>query len=329
MSNNKIETFQGRSPEQIRADISANQPLLKVIQDKMGIDQFSEAALSVIQNPYVAVCTKDSIFGCLLKAAIFGFRLSPELGQCWIVPRSFNAGDRQNPIWVKVATFQIGYKGWQELVFRSGKVESFDFSTVRENDNFDFQQGTAPSMIHKWSGSDQDRGRRSGFWASATLTSGRVVFHYCPISEVERHRMMSDTQKDKSGQVSMVPLEKSVWALHYDIMAMRVPMRYLCTLKLPKTDEIEAAIESDGAVISIDGKVVAGSVQMLEQTSEKNNPDNSTLHEDYIAEVEAATSVSDLEAIWKRQSGNLIGAAKSEYSKLVTAKKQALENGAK
>jgi len=327
MSTQAVKTFQGLTPEQIRSDISGNQPLLKVIQEKMGIEQFTEAALSVIQNPHVAACTKDSIFGCLLKAAIFGFRLSPELGQCWIVPRSFNFGDRQNPIWGKVATFQIGYKGWQELVFRSGKVESFDFSTVRENDNFDFQQGTTPSMMHKWSGSDQDRGKRIGFWASATLNSGRVVFHYCPLAEVERHRMMSDTQKDKGGQVSQTPV--SVWGAHYDIMAMRVPMRYLCTLKLPKTDEIQAAIESDGAVISVDGKVVAGAVEMLESENEKSNPDTSVLHEDYISEVEACTTISDLEVIWKRQSPNLSGAAKDQYARLVTAKKIELTNGAK
>ena len=324
----EVQTFQGLTPEQIRSDISGNQPLLKVIQEKMGIEQFTEAALAVIQNPHVAACTKDSIFGCLLKAAIFGFRLSPELGQCWIVPRSFNFGDRQNPIWGKVATFQIGYKGWQELVFRSGKVESFDFSTVRENDNFDFQQGTNPSMTHKWSGSDQERGRRSGFWASATLTSGRVVFHYCPLAEVERHRMMSDTQKDKNGQVSTVPTERSVWALHYDMMGMRVPMRYLCTLKLPKTDEIQAAIESDGAVISIDGKVVAGAVEMIDQAGDANNPENSELHEDYIAEVEAAKTVDDLAEIWGRQSGNLTGPATTQSPKIATSQKQSLENGA-
>lgn len=323
MSKQLAQTFQGLTPEQIRSDISGNQPLLKVIQEKMGIEQFTEAALSVIQNPHVAACTKDSIFGCLLKAAIFGFRLSPELGQCWIVPRSLNVGDRQNPIWSKVATFQIGYKGWQELVFRSGKVESFDFATVREHDTFDFQQGTAPSMTHKWAGDDHDRGRRQGFWASATLTSGRIVFHYCPLSEVERHRLMSDTQKG-----SKEPLEKSVWALHYDIMAMRVPMRYLCTLNLPKTDEIQAAIESDGAVISVDGKVVAGSVQMIEQSEDQKNPDNSALHEDYASEVEAAKSVGELELIWKRQAPNLTGAAKDQYSKLVTAKKKGLTDGA-
>lgn len=322
-----MQTFQGLTPEQIRSDISGNQPLLKVIQEKMGIEQFTEAALSVIQNPYVALCSKDSIFGCLLKAAIFGFRLSPELGQCWIVPRSFNFGTKEKADWGKVATFQIGYKGWQELVFRSGKVESFDFATVRENDDFDFQQGTTPSMRHKWLGGEKERGKRSGFWASATLNSGRVVFHYCPIEEVERHRMMSDTQKDRSGQASQTPV--SVWGAHYDIMAMRVPMRYLCTLKLPKTDEIESAIESDGAVISVDGKVVAGSVQMLEQSADQKNPDNSELHEDYIAEVEAATSVDELGEIWKRKNVHITGAAKAEYSRIVTVKKQALSNGTK
>lgn len=55
----------------------------------------------------------------------------------------------------------------------------------------------------------------------------------------------------------------------------------------------------------------------------------SELHEDYISEVEACTTISDLEVIWKRQSQNLSGAAKDQYARLVTAKKIELTNGAK
>lgn len=317
---NQVITFNGATPDQIRAEITKNQPLLKVIQEKMGVEQFTEAALSVIQNPKIAACSKDSILGCLLKAAIFGFRLSPELGQCWIVPRSMNIGTRDKPEWSSVATFQIGYKGWQELVFRSGKVESFDFAIHRENDNFDFVQGSSPSLMHRWNGSDVERGKRLGVWASATLTSGRVVFHYAPIAEVERHRLMSDTQKGAKDPVS-------VWGAHYDIMSMRIPMRYLCTLKLPKTDEIQAAIEADGAVISVDGKVVEGATAMLQESEKQDNPDNSEVHPDLINEVESCTTVEALQTVWNAQAKHLTGIAKAEYSKLVTAKKQSLTDG--
>lgn len=53
------------------------------------------------------------------------------------------------------------------------------------------------------------------------------------------------------------------------------------------------------------------------------------LHEDYISEVEAATSVDELGEIWKRQNVHITGAAKDQYTKLLTAKKQALINGTK
>lgn len=316
----QLTTFQGATPDQIRSEISSNQTLLKVIEQKMGIEQFTEAALSVISNPYVAQCTKESIFGCLLKAAIFGFRVSPELGQCWIVPRSVNIGTREKPVWSKVATFQIGYKGWQELVFRSGKVESFDFAIHRENDTFDFVQGSASSLAHRWSGSDHERGKRVGVWASATLNSGRVVFHYCPISEIERHRLMSDTQKNSEQPTS-------IWGAHYDIMAMRVPMRYLCTLKLPKTDEIQAAIEADGAVISVDGKVVQGATAMLQEGEKAENPDNSELDESLIDEVEAAQTQDALKEIWERQAKHLKGTAKDKYKNLIIERQKALKIG--
>jgi len=316
----QLTTFQGATPEQIRSEIASNQTLLKVIEQKMGVEQFTEAALSVISNPYVQQCTKESIFGCLLKAAIFGFRVSPELGQCWIVPRSINVGTRENKKWQSVATFQIGYKGWQELVFRSGKVESFDFAIHREKDTFDFVQGSTSSLAHRWSGSDHERGKRVGVWASATLNSGRVVFHYCPISEIERHRLMSDTQKNSEQPTS-------IWGAHYDIMAMRVPMRYLCTLKLPKTDEIQAAIEADGAVIAVDGKVVQGATAMIQEGEKTDNPDNSELNQSLIDEVEACTTVEALQNVWNSQAKHLAGKAKDKYSAIVKHKKEALLNG--
>ncbi len=307
----------------IKEAIQKNKTLLDIVRQKMDVGAFIEAALQIAQQPGVAACTHDSIMGCLVKAAIFGFRLSQELGQCWIVPRNVNVGTREKATWIKVATFQVGYKGWQELAFRSGKVESFDFGIVRQNDKFDFEQGSAPVIRHKYDGGEYERGDRKGVWASATLMSGRVVFHYCDISEIERHRLMSDTQRNSQTPVA-------VWGNHYDIMAMRVPMRYLCTLKLPKSAELQAAIESDGAVLNASGDVEAGAVKLLqdEQAAQANSTGTGSgeLHPDLVMEVEAAKSVEALSEIWFRQSPNLSGSLKTQYAKLVSKMKEKLNN---
>ena len=110
---NEIITFQNAQPAQIRELITGNKSLVKLVSESMGVEAFTEAALQIIRQPGIAACTQESVLGAMLKAAIFKFRISPELGQCWLVPRSINVGTRERPIWANTATFQIGYKGWQ------------------------------------------------------------------------------------------------------------------------------------------------------------------------------------------------------------------------
>ena len=113
-------------------------------------------------------------------------------------------------------------------------------------------------------------------------------------------------------------------------MAMRVPMRYLCTLKLPKSAELQAAIESDGAVLNASGDVEAGAVKLLqdEQAAQANSTGTGSgeLHPDLVMEVEAAKSVEALSEIWFRQSPNLSGSLKTQYAKLVSKMKEKLNN---
>ena len=248
-----------------------NSALVAMVKKSMGVEAFTEAALQLIRQPGISKCTQDSVLGGMLKAAIFNFRISPELGQCWLVPRSINVGTKENKVWADVATFQIGYKGWQELAFRSGLVESFDSGVVWENDSFDYEQGTQPFLKHKACANPNQKGKRTHVWASATMKSGRVVFNVCDIEEIERHRRIAKSQ--------------DIWDANYDQMAKRVPMRYLCTLQLPKSDELLSAAESDGASIPI----VEGELKMM-PISEVEPIAAVELHEDYVLELETEAS---------------------------------------
>jgi len=262
----ELQSYQNVPPDEIARHIRGNTALAKMVAEGMGVERFTEAALQLLKQPGIAQCTQESVLGCLLKAAMFNFRLSPELGQCWIVPRKVNVGTKEKPVWTWVATFQIGYKGWIELAFRSGEVESFDFGMVCENDTFDFQQGTGAFLNYRPHSDPMKRGKRTHVWAAAVMRSGRVVFNVVDMVEVERHRKMSDTQTTydqatRQKSVSQNPV--GIWAAHYDQMAKRIPTKYLCSLQLPKSELILRAIEADGSVTEVTADGVIETPQTL------------------------------------------------------------------
>lgn len=294
MSN--IVSFKEAKPDDIRNALTGNTALVAMVKQHMGIEAFTEAAIQLMGQKGMRDCTPASVFGGLLKAAIFGFRVSPELGHCWLIPREFNKG-KPNAVWM--ATFQIGYKGWMELAFRSGEVESFDAAMVWSNDQFDYEKGTTPFLKHKECANQSNRGQKTHAWASATMMSGRIVFNVVPIDEIERHRLMAGSQ--------------DIWSKNYDQMAKRIPMRYLCTLQLPKSEVLRQAIESDGGVHNLDGERI-NTIPIVE-VEKKAAPVE--LHQDYKAEIQAAQTSEALKNLWEMAKKNLTGKAKDEYRSLL------------
>jgi len=302
MSN--ITNFKDAKPDDIRQALTSNNALVAMVKDHMGIEAFTEAAIQLMSQRGIKECSPSSVFGGLLKAAIFGFRVSPELGHCWLIPREINFGTRDNPKKIWVATFQIGYKGWMELAFRSGRVESFDSGMVWSNDLFEYEKGTTPFLKHRECAIPDSRGVRTHTWASATMSSGRIVFNVAPIDEVERHRKLSQSD--------------DIWTKNYDQMAKRIPMRYLCTLQLPKSELLQKAIEADGGVHEIES---SGEMKTIPVGEVEKQAVETELHQDYKDEIEAAITEEGLKNLWEAQKDKLTGKQKDEYRSLVIAQR--------
>lgn len=339
MEQNQI--IRASSPEQIRDLVSGSKTLLALVRDTIGMERFAEAAVQLLRSPELQECTTESILGGLFKAAIFGFRVSPELGQCWLVPRKLRTGrkdDQGKEVYERVAVFQIGYKGWQELSFRSGEVESFDMGVVYAADEFDFQQGSGAYLRHKQS-RGQNRGEKQWVWASATMRSGRIVFAVTSIEDVERNRRFSETQytwNEQSRRREFSDAPTGIWATHYDAMARRIPIRELCTLKLPKSELMRQAIEADGGVTTLTAggelqQVATGAEQedqlALESKGQAEVEANTEqgIHDDYIAEVEATRTKEELQAIYEKRKGEFDEKRAAQYYKIVNAQYHRLQ----
>ena len=115
----------------------------KALPKHMDADRMARIALTTIRtNPQLLECTVPSLMGAVMQAAQLG--LEPGLiGHCYFVP-FWNNKKKQREV-----QFIIGYKGMIDLARRSGHIESIYAHCVYENDEFEYELGLHPKLVHK------------------------------------------------------------------------------------------------------------------------------------------------------------------------------------
>lgn len=243
--------------------------LQSLIKDEVTLNRIIEAGVHLMKNKSLLECDPDSILGSLYKAATLGFRLEPEFGECYLIPRNQKVTDAQGrESWKKVCTFQIGYRGWKSKCLESGHIYSLESREVCENDKFEFRYGSSNELTHI--AAKTDRGKEVAFYALARLKSGVVLFEVINRDEAEKSRRFSESQYDTIAKEKVFSVKpKDIWLKNYAAMALRRPIKRLCA-SLPLSPAIEAAMKADNSITYIqkDGSVVTISQKEVEQNAE-------------------------------------------------------------
>ena len=239
-----------------------------LIKDEETVRRLYEAALYLLTSDKLRACNEDSIVGALYKAATLKFRLEPEFGECYLIPRTVKG--------VQVCVFQIGYKGWKSKALETGHISFIEPREVYKEDEFSFEYGTHGFLKHR--PADENSGQTTHFYARTRLKDGTELFEVINKQAAERSRKNSESQYDwvnVSGknvkQYSERP--KDIWAKHYAAMALRVPIKKLCAM-LPLSPAIEEATRADNSVTYLDSK--GNIVTISEVEVEKNAVDLSS-----------------------------------------------------
>lgn len=175
-----------------------------------------QATALCANNPTLAACTVRSIQLAVFKAAELGLELLPELAQAYIVPRSGQA------------TFQIGYKGWRELAYRSGVVRVVQAFAVYDGDYFEVEYGTNARIVHR-PAMGPARGDPIGYYAVADMTNGARPFVFMD------SRQLDEWAKKYRGQKSF--MTEDAWR-------RKTVVKRLC-LDLPQTPALRSALAMD------------------------------------------------------------------------------------
>lgn len=177
--------------------------------------------------PALMNCNQESFFGAVLQCAQLGLEPGSALGHCYLLPFGNGKSKDGRPNCQLI----IGYRGMIDLARRSGQIQSINAFVVHEADEFEYELGLHPNIVHKPSYLAQ-RGTATFVYAVAVLKGGGVQFEVMSRAEIEAVRKQS-----KAGN-------SGPWSTHWEEMARKTVVRKLFKY-LPVSIEAVRAVEID------------------------------------------------------------------------------------
>lgn len=202
--------------------------IARALPKHLDADRLARIALTVIrQNPDLGRCDSTSLLGALMTSAQLGLEPGP-LGESYFVP----FGNK--------VTFIPGYRGLIKLAWQSGRMKSIGAHVVYESDEFDFEYGLNPRLVHKPNLHRPEGARKIAVYAAATFKDGGDAFVVLSAADVAAIRKRS--RASNSGP----------WVSDEDAMWRKTAVRQLARW-LPMSTELSTfhqAAERDGTVRS-------------------------------------------------------------------------------
>lgn len=246
VSNSLVARKQAKSPFTAYLTKDA---VKKQINDVIGGangQRFISAIVSAVNvNPSLGECTNPSILSAALLGESLKLSPSPQLGHYYMVP--FNDKERG-----KVATFQLGYKGYIQLAIRSGQYKKLNVLAIKEGEleyfdplNEDIKINL---MVDSWD--EREEAKTIGYYAMFELTNGFRKAIYWSKKQMMAHAdkyspafsAKETTIKTKHGEKTKVSFEEfeagnydpkdawmysSFWYKDFDQMAYKTMLRQL------------------------------------------------------------------------------------------------------
>lgn len=238
----------------------------------------SSVVSAVTVNPALQECTNKSILSAALLGESLNLSPSPQLGQYYMVPYENKKEG------VKVAQFQMGYKGYIQLAIRSGQYRRINVLAIKEGELKYFdplnEEIKVELMIDRWD--EREETPTIGYYAMFELVNGfykamywskKQMLHHADkysqafykdggeFSYFDRKKNKQVTKKRVSFadfEAGKVPegdewLYSSFWYQNFDGMAFKTMLRQLISKWGIMSIEMQRAYEGDMAEIREDG----------------------------------------------------------------------------
>ena len=183
---------------------SKSEIILGVLPRKDGQQRMMRLLRAAItRRPKLTKCDKFSLLCAIVESAMLGLEVETPLGHAWIIPFKNNKTGKHD------AVLMIGYQGYIELCYRSGKVKAVWAEIVHENDTFQEVIGTDPCIAHE--PNREDPGAMKGAYAVMELDGGGKIFRYMPKAEVMKHKDASPARNSSDSPWNDPRWEADMW----------------------------------------------------------------------------------------------------------------------
>lgn len=192
-------------------------------------ERFTRIALSALNNtPALQQCTPMSFLAALMNAAQLGLEPNTPLGQAYLIPYK-NKGQLE-------CQFQIGYKGLIDLAYRNGQMQTIQAQAVYENDEFHYEYGLEPKLVHR--PASYDRGELVYFYGIFRTVNGGYGMSVMSKADMDNYAKTYSKAFDSS---------YSPWKSNYEEMAKKTVIKQALKYAPIKTD-FQRALSTDETI---------------------------------------------------------------------------------
>ena len=226
--------------------------------------RFIKRILSAVStNPTLQECEHSSIISAAFLGEALKLSPSPQLGQYYMVPfnkKSYDANGKE--IVIKVAQFQIGYKGYIQLAERTGVYKTINVLAIKEGELIKYDPLNETIQVNLI---EDDEVREetptvgyyamfeylNGFRKTMYWTKKKMLLHADKYSKAFNKESYEKLQAGKIPQKDLWKYS-SFWYKDFDGMAYKTMLRQLISKWGIMSIEMQEAFEKDMAEIKED-----------------------------------------------------------------------------
>lgn len=264
--------------------------------------RFITSILSAVStNPALQECEHSSIISAAFLGEALKLSPSPQLGQYYMVPfnkKSYDANGKE--ITIKVAQFQLGYKGYIQLAERTGVYRTINVLAIKEGELIKYDPLNETIEVNLIEDDElREQTPTVGYYAMFEYLNGFRKTMYWSKKKMLSH---ADTyskafskeayQKLQEGKIPQKDLWKysSFWYKDFDGMAYKTMLRQLISKWGIMSIEMQEAYAKDMAEIKMDGdynyiesnEEIEIPNKIIEAETSQNEQENTTTNEENI-----------------------------------------------
>ncbi len=213
--------------------------------------------MAVKKTPKLAACDPTTVLGAMMTSAALGLEPNTVQQQAFLIPYKTRRKNPSTGQWVDVleCQFQIGYRGFVTLAYRTPRLKGLMAEAIHKGDHFKHRLGSGTFL--EFEKALVDRGEMIGAFSYAQLDGGQEVACVLPLDEVLKIRSRSETyrtlvraveaaQNESERQKAETKLAETPWVLWEDDMAAKSAIKkHAKLLPIASNDALAVAAEVD------------------------------------------------------------------------------------